>query len=617
MHSLLEKLSVLEAEGIIEKIDLEFCRFLQQLDPGISQEVLKAACLTSYSFRQGDVCISLEKLAGDILFENSDLSAPAMDKWMNILRESPIVGAPGEFKPLILDSSRRLYLHKLWQYEQTLAANILAKTQRKAEAVDYELLRNGIIRLFGEHNQETDWQRIAAVSTVINSVTVISGGPGTGKTTTIVRVLALLLEQYMDKDLVPDIALAAPTGKAAARLKDAVVSSKEKLEVAKEIKEQIPTEAVTIHQLLGARRNSAQFRYNAENPLPYDIVIIDEASMVDQALMSKLMQALLTETKLILIGDKDQLASVEAGSVLGSICALNRNQVSPGFADRLNELSIKIPESAITEERHPLTDNIILLEKNYRFGAESGISQLAGLINRGKADDAVSLLESAAYNGIELAGFKTSEDFENELRKAVKKYVLPILSSQESDRMFDMLKTFRILSPHRTGPFGVEYLNNKVKDILIRDGAISRYETWYHGKPVIINQNDYGLGLHNGDIGICIINKGEKNICFQKDDGYKEVVVSRLPDYDPAYVLTVHKSQGSEFDDLLLVLPAGESKVMTRELLYTAITRARSSVKIFGGKEILKKGIATKLERFSGLRDSLWNNRTNNEIYRD
>lgn len=606
MHSLLEKLSFLEAEGTIEKIDLEFCRFLQQVDPDISQEVLKAACLTSYSFRQGDVCISLEKLAGDILFEDSDLSAPPMDKWMDTLRDSAVVGTPGEFKPLILDSSRRLYLHKLWQYEQTLAADILAKTQRKAEAVDYQLLRNGIIRLFGERNQETDWQRIAAVSAVINSLAVISGGPGTGKTTTVVRVLALLLEQYMDKDLVPDIALAAPTGKAAARLKDAVFSSKEKLEVAKETKEQIPTEAVTIHQLLGARRNSAQFRYNAENPLPYDIVIIDEASMVDQALMSKLMQALLTESKLILIGDKDQLASVEAGSVLGSICALNRNQISPGFADRLNELSIKIPESAITGEPHPLTDNIILLEKSYRFGAESGISQLAGLINRGEADDAVSLLESAAYNGIKLADFKRSEDFENELRKAIKKYVLPILSSQEPDRMFDILKTFRILSPHRTGPFGVEYLNNKVKEILIRDGAISRYETWYHGKPVIINQNDYGLGLHNGDIGICIINKGEKYICFQKDDGYKEVVVSRLPDHDPAYALTVHKSQGSEFDDLLLVLPAGESKVMTRELLYTAITRARSTVKIFGRKEILKKGITTKLERFSGLRDALW-----------
>ncbi len=607
MNNNISELTKLKEESTIADIDLEFCRLLLEIEPDIHPDVLLAASLTSYAYRQGNICIFLAEHAGKSVFEGFEMKAPSLEKWVNYLKDSSVVGRPGDFCPLILDEARRLYLHKLWHYEQSLAQNIMAKVLIQSEDIDPERLNDGIKRLFEFRSDELNWQAIAAIAAVYNNLTVISGGPGTGKTTTVVNVLALLLEQNLNREHIPSIALAAPTGKAAARMEDSILSSKENLNVNSKIKEAIPTNALTIHQLLGARRNSSQFRYNKENPLPFDVVIIDEASMVDQALMSRLMEALLHDAKLILIGDKDQLASVEAGSVLGSICAVDRNRVSPEFAERLTDFSIDLPSAYIEDEKKPLTDSIILLEKSYRFKEDSGIPKLAAAINRGEAPQAFELLESGTEKGISFVDFSSFEDFDNELKDLVLRYFRPVIASNSPEEMFKALKNFRLLSPHRRGPLGVEYLNQKVEDSLIAKGLVYKYEKWYHGRPIIINHNEYSLNLNNGDVGICFHDtQGDKKILFPKETGFMSIAPSRLPDFSNAFALTVHKSQGSEYDHVKIVLPDKVSPVLTRELLYTAVTRARSSVEITGKREVLSEGIKSRLQRSSGLKDLLW-----------
>ena len=609
VHNSLKDILKLKEEQVFSDIDLEFCRFLLRMDSGIGPEVLLAAGLTSYAYRQGNICISIDRQSTHPVITESAIRYPEAENWINRLKKANVIGSPGDFKPLILDKANRLYLHKLWNYEQDLAKNIIGRSQKESVKVNENLLKDGLSRLFDYSEDEPDWQAIAAVAAVYNYLTVISGGPGTGKTTTVLKILALILEQYAEREQDPSIALAAPTGKAAARLEDSIVSSIDSLHSAGEIKSKIPTEGQTLHQLLGARRNSSTFRYNEDNPLPYDIVIVDEASMVDQALMSRLVKALLHDARLILIGDKDQLASVEAGSVLGSICSVNTNRISSMFAGRLRDYSLEVPKSCIEPDPRPLTDSIILLKKSYRFKDESGIPAFAASINRGDANEALNLLKEDEQAGVHFRDFESFEKFEGELKKDVLHYFLPVLQSDDPAKMFEHLQHFRLLSPHRRGPLGVEYLNKKVESILTEEGLISRFDKWYHGKPVIINQNEYSLGLNNGDIGICFHkDDGDKQVLFKRETGFTNFAPSRLPDFSPAFALTVHKSQGSEFEHVKIVLPDKKSKVLTRELLYTAVTRSRSSVSITGKEHILRDAINAKIERSSGLNDLLWPN---------
>lgn len=613
MDNVMHKMMLLRNNGFLADVDLAFCRFLKSISSEVHDEVLMAAALVSHAFRQGNVCISLHEYAENRPFEDSPITAPPLDEWVETLKKSSLVGEPGSYRPLILDMANRLYLHKLWHYEQSLAHNILLRAEQNAAALDSERLRDGLTRYFGDSTAgETDWQKVSAIAALRNSFTVISGGPGTGKTTTVVKILGLLLEQWLPKGREPSIALAAPTGKAAARLENSVVGSLQQLNTTDQVRDLIPKEAKTLHQLLGASRHRTGFRFNEDNPLPYDVVIVDEASMVDQALMSKLMQALLHDAKIILIGDKDQLASVEAGSVLGSICNRDDNLLSPDFAEILLSHSVKVPSACISTGKEKLRDHIILLKKSYRFDEESGIPQLSAAINQGRVDQTMELLQSQSYKDITFSKLETMEDVDRLLDQSVDGFIQSILTTDNLEQMFGILKTFQILSPHRRGPLGVEDLNRRMEKALVTKGLISRYDDWYHGKPVIINRNDYTLGLNNGEIGICV-KKGSAapQIYFQQQQEFLKVAPSRLPEHKTAYALTVHKSQGSEFDRVLLMLPPRKSRVLTRELLYTAVTRAKESVQIAGNEKILGDGIDAKLKRSSGLEDLLWSDRTN------
>lgn len=608
MNSIMTQLKTLQEQGVLKDIDLELCRFLQDRHDNIADEVLLSACFLSYLYRQGDVCLLFEKYAGELIFEDADLKAPDLESWIRALSESAIVGVPGDFKPLILDQGNRLYLHKLWHYEKSLADELIHRSKQQADEIDIDQLEDGLDRLFPNSDpKQVDWQKVAAAKSVRNKLSIISGGPGTGKTSTVVRILALLLEQSHEDGKNPTIALAAPTGKAAARLKDSINSAKQDLDISDAIREAIPEQTTTLHQLLGARRHSSVFRYNEENPVPYDIVVVDEASMVDQALMSKLLNALLDDTRLILLGDKDQLASVEAGAVLGDICSMNYNQFSQEAAYWLQKLALEIPKENITEHPQPLTDHITLLTKSYRFRAGSGIAQLAESVNAGNADQSMDVLESKNFDNVGMNVLSDQMSLQDLLRDKITGYFERIIQSENNEKALDTFNEFRILSAHRRGPLGVEYLNQYVEQILRKQQLISKYEQWYPGKPVIVNVNDYTLGLYNGDTGVCLRDPdGELKVYFRHGDSVRGIAPARLADHSTAFSLTVHKSQGSEFDDLLFVLPDKPSKVLSRELIYTAITRARTSITILGRKSILRQGINKKLERSSGLRLRMW-----------
>lgn len=323
--------------------------------------------------------------------------------------------------------------------------------------------------------------------------------------------------------------------------------------------------------------------------------------------MSKLMNALLDDGQLILLGDKDQLASVEAGSVLGDICNVDHNQFSDHTAKWLDKLSLQVPESAIIENPQSLTDHITLLTKSYRFGPESGIAQLATSVNRGEAIKAIRTLESEKFSGTSLIPIDDQSGLEEVLRKKVTEYFQDIIQSSSVDEALDRFNEFRMLSAHRRGPWGVNYLNRYIEKILQQEGLVPKYERWYPGKPVIINVNDYTLQLHNGDTGLCLLDKnGEKKIFFRREDSPQSVNPARLPDHSTAFSMTVHKSQGSEFNEVLFILPGKSSKVLSRELIYTAATRARTEISVLGKKSVFKQGVKSELQRSSGLRQRLW-----------
>lgn len=611
--SLMEQLEQWREEGTVQDIDLELCRFLSQQQEQVAREVLMGAFLVSYLYRAGDVCLLLEKYAGKpVLEEVMDdhtgpaMQAPPLESWLSSLEESPLVGSSGDFTPLILDDTGRLYLHKLWVYEQDLAERLLDRGQRVQDDIEGELLREGLNRLFRDSSEAVDWQQIAAARAVRNPFSVISGGPGTGKTSTVVRVLALLVEQAQARDEKLHIALVAPTGKAAARLKESIVSAKGNLPVSEETAALIPEETMTLHKMLGARRQTSRMKYNRDNPLPYDLIIVDEASMIDQVLMSKLTEALLEHTRLILLGDKDQLASVEAGSVLGDICSLDQNGLSRQAADWLDDLSLKVPEDAILSENGVLADNITLLTKSYRFSAGSGIGQLAGNINSGDTAGAMAVLENEEYEDVQRVEAHRDHEVRDLLWPYLNSY-FSVVDGHPPREVLTAFNRFSFLSAHRRGPLGVNYINRRVERLLQQQGLISRYQPWYPGRPVMITRNDHILKLYNGDTGICLPDKqGELNVYFEQDQRVRAISPARLPAHTTAYAITVHKSQGSEFGEVVVMLPLQASRVLSRELLYTAVTRARRNLTLVGRTNIIAAAIKSPLVRASGLRLRLW-----------
>jgi len=600
-------------EYVLTDIDRHFSNFMQNEANSDSLHLKQLTSLLSNAVGSGNTCLNLIELEGkEILLDGLLTVIPKYDKLQNLLLSSGIVGTTGDYRPLTLDQDGRLYLLRYWRYEQELAQVLLDKAQFHNEGIDETLLKAGLDRLFPETTlAEIDWQRVAALAAVQKKCCVISGGPGTGKTSTVIKILALLLEQTAGLPF--HIALAAPTGKSAARLKESISFMKDDLKCADVIKARIPQDVSTIHRLLGYIHGSVQFRFNRENPLPYDVVIIDEASMVPLTLMAKLATSLKQSSRFILLGDRDQLASVEAGAVLGDICGSGREEP---FSREFNKLFSKMgtehhaPLAVFEEYSPPLMDSLVILKKNYRFGDDSSIGTLGQAINAGDGEEAISLLTDKSRTDIHWQKVPQINDLKKTLKDIVIEGYQAYLSASTATEALRNFDTFRILCSLRQGQYGVSGINILVEDILMDAEMINPHNRWYHGRPVMITVNDYNLKLFNGDIGIIFQEEDSKEspkVCFPAaDGGIRKVPVVRLPRHETVYAMTVHKSQGSEFERILLLLPDRDSEGLTRELIYTAVTRAKNAVDIWGKDSSFITAVSRKVNRSSGLGEALW-----------
>ena len=603
---------------IFTPLDRHFARFIAQVFVEERKEVLLAAALASWSASEGNICFDLGAPAGRLPVGRKEdiFLLPPPDEWQRILRLSPAVGCPGDFKPLILDEKSRLYLYRYWEYEKKLADFISEKTKSRdgkgAEEDNLSLFKEKLNLFFPANaGGGLNRQKLAAAISLLKGFSVISGSPGTGKTTAATRIIALLLELSPHGKL--SIALTAPTGKAAARLQEAVNKTKETLPCSEAVKAAIPEKATTIHRLLQSEPHSPYFRHHGENPLHVEAVIVDEASMVDLPLLSKLVQAMPAAAKLILLGDKDQLTSVEAGAVMGDICGSASPDIfSDDFIETLEILTGDKLKGDLLSGGFGMSDCVVQLKENYRFGEKSGIGRVSAAVNRGDAQTAISLLKSGDFGDI-----RWREPRYDRLLHFLKDMVVEgfrdysrALVAGDPEEVFALFDSFRILCALRHGPFGVYAINAIVEQLLKAEGIISPGRRWYLGRPVMITKNDYRQRLFNGDVGIILLDPGgrdELSTFFRDASGVvRKISPLRLPEHETVYAMTVHKSQGSEFDRALFILPDRDAPMLTRELIYTGITRARSFVEIWGREEVFREAVSRRVIRSSGLGDALW-----------
>ena len=471
-----------------------------------------------------------------------------------------------DLSPLILEHNR-LYLHRYWFYENQLTLAVQGLLSRTFSDKDLESLLN---RYFIELIDEVDWQREAAKKAVSHAFTIISGGPGTGKTTTVVKILALLQELAARQESFLHIALAAPTGKAAMRLQESIGLTKQTLPCSEIIKQHIPETVSTLHHLLGAQPPSPYFKHDSIHPLVYDLVVVDEASMIDLALMSKLLDALKPTARLILLGDKDQLASVESGAVLADLTAA-------------------------------LPRHTVKLIKSHRFQGE--IKALADAVNNQDVDQAWEILEKGQQEVSLL-----EEDLIAYAAEQYTPYLLAIKNNADFTAIFAAFSQFQILCSNRHGDYGVVEINKRIEEKLARQAKIQISGQWYVGRPVMVTQNNAAMQLYNGDIGLCLIDEvtGKHAVYFLRPDGsIKKVLPSRVPTHETVFAMTIHKSQGSEFDQCLCVLPDKINPVLSKELVYTAITRAKIKLKIRSSHAVFRQALQQKVERTGGLFEKL------------
>jgi len=617
-------LDQLYRQQYLSALDFHFARFIQGLAGDDAPDVALAAALVSRWRGEGHICLDLSIPAGKILLPGADdsvLRCPDLDRWRQTLSESPVAGQPGEWKPLIL-AGTRLYLYRYWEYENKLATILKQRMQAELPAFDEDRLRESLDRLFpppvsdGETDGRqgvdilTDWQKVAAFTTFAKSFSVISGGPGTGKTFTVAKILALLSEQNGGKPL--RIALTAPTGKAAARMQEAIQEAKTALPCTEAVKAALPAAASTIHRLLGSVPHAPHPRYHEDNPLPVDVVVVDEGSMIDLALLSRLVQAIPDSARLILLGDKDQLASVEAGAVFGDICHTGRRPAySPAFAETCRRMTGEsIPAQGPGRAVPLAADCHVELLRNYRFHAESGIAAASRAVNDGDGPEALSILKTASAGDARWQPLPTPEKLYKFLENALTEAFAGYLATTDPQDVFGRFNPLRILCVLREGPYGVSHVNDLVEEILHRRKIIRRDTPWYFGRPVLITRNDYTARLYNGDIGIVLPDpegQNEPRVFFPTPEGtFRKILPSRLGSYETVFAMTVHKSQGSEFERVLCLLPDRDAPLLTRELIYTALTRARKDVTIWGREDIFLKAVSRQIERSSGLRDALW-----------
>ena len=544
--------------GVIESPDVLVAQRLTTLADEPDDQVALAVAFVVRAVRGGSVCVELPALPEQVAMP--ELPWPDPQGWLEALAASPLLGSP----PVLHLDGDLLYLDRYWLEERQVADDVEALV-----AVRPSGALPDVDRLFPAGYEE---QRRAAEIALSQGLTVLTGGPGTGKTTTVARLLALLAEQAeLAGKPRPRIALAAPTGKAAARLQEAVQLEVDGLAPVDRDRLQ-GLRAATLHRLLGSRPDtSSRFRHHRGNRLPHDVIVVDETSMVSLTMMARLVEAVRPESRLLLVGDPDQLASVEAGAVL---------------ADLVDGLSSRGDTPIAT------------LVTSHRFGASIG--ELASAIRVGNADRALEVLTAG---GEHIEWIDTGRPAEH-LRKIVVPHALRLREAAilgDSRAALATLEEHRLLCAHRRGPYGVAYWNRQVERWLAEETDMPPWASWHGGQPLLVTANDYGLGIYNGDTGVAVLHDGTLRAVMAAADGPLEFATSRLADIETMHAMTIHKSQGSQAAEVTVLLPPADSRLLTRELLYTAVTRARTKVRVIGSAEQLRAAVARRAVRATGL----------------
>ena len=596
--------------GVLVAADVHVASRLASVGGSTSFTVMLAAALAVRAPRLGHVYVDLATVRDTIAVdadEPVDLTAlpwPDVGEWTSALSGDPLVAAGEDdrsIRPLRLVGTC-LYLDRYWREERQVAADLVALSG--GVEADAAVLSAGLDRVFA--GMEDSGQRLAAAASVLQRFAVIAGGPGTGKTTTVARIAALLLEQSPSSL----IALAAPTGKAAARLEEAVHQEALGLDVSDAVRERLlALSASTIHRLLGWRPGSqSRFRHERGNKLPHDVVIVDETSMVSLSLMARLVESVRSGARLVLVGDPGQLTSIEAGAVLGDIVgpAVDGLRMRPDARDRLAAATGSAVQAIATGGG--VGDGIVVLERGHRFG--SGIASLAAAVRRGDADEVVSILGSAP-EGVEWLAVDAAEASLDVVRAATLDTagaVTEAAAAREAGRALAALGAFRVLCAHRRGPHGVETWGARIEDWLAEGlEGFTLGQRWYVGRPLLVTENDYELGLFNGDTGVVVASgAGRLSAAFERRGAVVELSPARLGAVETVYAMTIHKSQGSQFDTAAVLLPPAESRILTRELLYTAVTRAKSRLIVAGTEAMVRAAVERPAARASGLRARLW-----------
>ncbi|KXV16230.1 exodeoxyribonuclease V subunit alpha [Caballeronia megalochromosomata] len=620
--------------------------------------VERAALAMSRATAQGHVCLPLAGLARRHEARLNEARDALLASGVACLVRSGARADAADLLPLVIDEDGRLYLARYFDYERRLAQALVERSRdarMPASQQDIAQQTGRIARYFGERaDDDIDWQRVAALTALAGRLTIVSGGPGTGKTTTVVGVLACLL----DADPGLRIALAAPTGKAAQRMQEALIERADKLPPA--LAQRLPRTSFTLQRLLGVQ-SDGRFRHHRDNPLPYDVIVVDEASMIDVALAAHLLEAVAPASRLVMLGDKDQLSAVEAGAVFAELsgkpsfssagvariasalsidakrleAALPHTEALPRAqapkrepqmdlfdaapaddSEGYGELFDTLPEDMrdIGRKAEPaLTDCVVWLQKNYRFGLDSDIGRLSIAIRNGDDKAALDALDPSGARAAVLFDDGDAALSERTLARLAKGFapyadaLSAVLDGAPADqaRLFDALNRFRVLCATRKGPRGVDEVNARIA-VKVREQAgiaLALGAQWFVGRPVIVTRNDYALGLFNGDIGIALPGAdGSLRVAFRMADGaLRYVSPAALPPHDTAFALTVHKSQGSEFEHAALVLPGAFVRVLSRELVYTAITRAKRRVEVIGSAAIFAQAVREPTRRDSGL----------------
>jgi exodeoxyribonuclease V alpha subunit len=610
--------------GVLSPADVHVARRLARLAGEDDAWVALAAALAVRGPRLGHVLVDLATIRDTAAVdaeEPVDLSAlpwPEPAAWIERLRASGLVAVgeddAGAGRPLRLAGSA-LYLDRYWREERAVAADLRALAASAPGDVDADVLADGVARLFA--GQTEGRQALAAAAAVLGRFAVVAGGPGTGKTTTVAQIVALLAEQAAAAGApAPLVALAAPTGKAAARLEEAVHGAAGALDTTPAVRAQLSSlGASTLHRLLGWRPGShSRFRHDRGNRLPHDVVIVDETSMVSLSMMGRLVEAVRPEARLILVGDPGQLTSIEAGAALGDIVgpAADGLRIDAGVRARLAAAVGHPVDAADPPDGTGAGDGIVVLDRVHRFGG--GIATLAAAIRRGDEEAVVALLREAPEGVRWLEADAADEAAADVLEPVFASASATARAVTEAARRGDAaaalaaLGAFRLLLAHRRGPHGVASWTARIEQRLAAEiGGFGAEGVWYVGRPLLVTENDYGLRLYNGDTGVVVrAAAGHVAAAFERRGEVVDFRPSRLGPVETVYATTVHKSQGSQFETAAVVLPPPTAQILTRELLYTAVTRAQRELLLAGTEAAVRAAVARPAARASGLRRRLW-----------